>query len=62
MNEALLPGCTVTFVRKSAETERLKERVEYYKWLYQRGFYRTDPEMMKKAASKLLEVDVREKR
>jgi hypothetical protein len=58
---SLLAGCTVNFVRKSAETESLKQRVEYFKWLYQKGFYGSDPEMMKRAAAKLLEVGSRER-
>jgi hypothetical protein len=57
----LLSGCSINFVKKSSEPERLKQRVEYFKWLYQKGFYNSDPEMMKMAASKLLEVDVRER-
>src|SRR5262245_9079288 len=56
---ALLPGCTVNLVRKSAATEALKQRIDYFKWLYEKGFYHSDPEMMKRAASKLLEVSGR---
>jgi hypothetical protein len=57
---ALLPGCNVNFVRKSAEPESLKQRIEYFKWLHEKGFSRSDPEMMKRAAAKLLEVRERE--
>jgi hypothetical protein len=57
---SLLAGCTINFVKRSTEPELLKERVEYFKWLYQQGFYRADPDMMKRAASKLLEVGPRD--
>jgi hypothetical protein len=57
---SLLAGCTVNFVKRSTEPEVLRLRVEYFKWLYQQGFYRADPDMMKRAASKLLEIGVRE--
>jgi hypothetical protein len=56
-----IPGCTFNFVKPSGETERLKQRIDYFKWLYQKGFYRSDPEMMKKAATRLLEPDIRER-
>jgi hypothetical protein len=56
----VLPGCTINLVRKSGETESLKQRIEYFKWLYQKGFYGSDPAMMKSAASKILDVRERE--
>jgi hypothetical protein len=56
----LIPGCTVNFVRKPAKPELVRQQIEYFKWLYEKGFYRSDPEMMRKAASKLLDVSPRD--
>jgi len=53
----MLSGCTVTFTRKLAETETLKQRIAYFQWLYHEGFYRSDPQMMKQAATKLLAIE-----
>jgi hypothetical protein len=52
----LIPGCTINFVKKSADPEVMQQKVQYFKWLYVNGFYRSDPEMMRVAASKLLDV------
>jgi hypothetical protein len=54
----LTPGCTIHFVKNPAQPELVKQRIEYFKWLYEKGFYRSEPELMKRAASKLLEVAV----
>jgi hypothetical protein len=47
-------ACTFNFTRK--ESERIKQQVELYKWLYEKGLYRSDPEMMRRAAARLLDV------
>ena len=57
----LASGCTINFVKKPAEPEIVKQQVEYFKWLYEKGFYRSDPEIMRSAASKLLGVGARER-
>jgi hypothetical protein len=49
-------GCTINLVKKSGEPERLKQQVELFKWLYERGVYRADPELMRRAAARLLDA------
>jgi len=34
----------------------MKLQTEFFKWLYEKGFNRSNPEMMNRAAAKLLEV------
>jgi hypothetical protein len=56
----MLPGCTFNFVRKSSGPEHSAQQISYFKWLYDKGFYRTDPEIMRAAMSKLLGVGIKE--
>jgi hypothetical protein len=53
-------GCTINFVKNPSGPAMLQERIEYFKWLQTKGVFASDPEMMKKAAAKLLEVPARE--
>ena len=53
-------GCTINLVRKPAGPELVKEQIAYFKWLYEKGFGRSDPELMRRAAFKLLEISQKE--
>jgi hypothetical protein len=50
-----LSGCTINFVRNPKEPQVLHERIEYFKWLYEKGFYRFEPELMKRAATRMFD-------
>jgi hypothetical protein len=43
-------ACSINLVKHHKDAEMLHEQVHYYKWLYVQGFYRTEPELMKRAA------------
>jgi hypothetical protein len=51
-----VPGCTINLVKKPATPEVVKEKIGYFKWLYDKGILQSDPELLKRAALKLLEV------
>jgi len=51
----LLSGCTINFVKHPAEPQVLHEQIEYFKWLYEKGFYRSEPELMKRAAMRVFD-------
>jgi hypothetical protein len=49
-------GCTINLIKNPSGPPMLRERIEYFKWLQTKGVFASDPEMMKKAAAKLLDV------
>ena len=53
-------GCTITLIRNPSGPPMLKERIEYFKWLQMKGVFASDPEMMKRAAAKLLDAQPQE--
>jgi hypothetical protein len=52
----LAGGCTINLIRKPADPELLSRRIDFYKWLYDKGISRADPQLMRMAALKLLDV------
>jgi hypothetical protein len=58
---SLSSGCTINLVRKSAQPEVVKLQLDYWKFLYEHGYQRTDPDLMRRAAARLLDVKLGEK-
>jgi hypothetical protein len=59
----LAGGCTINLIRKPAESVEpkiLSRQMDFYKWLYDRGISRGDPQMLRLAALKLLDIKVPE--
>jgi hypothetical protein len=46
-------GCTIGLVKNPKEPQMLHDQIHYFKWLYAQGFYRTEPEIMKRAALRI---------
>jgi hypothetical protein len=51
-----VPACTINLVKKPGAPEVAKEKIAYFKWLYEKGVFQSDPELLKRAALKLLDV------
>src|SRR5262245_15819114 len=49
-------ACTINLVKNPKEPQLLHEQVQYFKWLYDQGFYRTEPELMRRAALRMFGI------
>jgi hypothetical protein len=49
-------GCTINLVRNPKEPQILSQQIGYFKWLYEKGFYRSDPELMRSALIRVFDI------
>ncbi len=49
----LLSGCTINLIRTPKEPQLFHEQADFLKWLHQKGFGRSEPELMNQAVRRM---------